>query len=59
MRCIEIALWLSCHHHGLRLTLTWDVLKSNTDVGKSDKLTLTWDVLKFSLSVSFLPSVED
>ena len=50
MRCIEITLMPTDVFSGLRLTLTWDVLKSR--IKKficliQNRLTLTWDVLKF------------
>ena len=37
------------HYYVIRLTLTWDVLKSNSadnELFIIDRLTLTWDVLK-------------
>ena len=49
MRCIEISLLQLPALYLLGLTLTWDVLKSQKDLGGGLKqwgLTLTWDVLK-------------
>ena len=50
MRCIEIKDFLSQATVLLRLTLTWDVLKSGwlwTSDWQDNRLTLTWDVLKW------------
>ena len=50
MRCIEINTLDESADNTLRLTLTWDVLKSDYKTLKyadEYRLTLTWDVLKF------------
>ena len=49
MRCIEINESATSTVKVIRLTLTWDVLKSEEDTSFSATatgLTLTWDVLK-------------
>ena len=49
MRCIEIADTYYMMNWNVRLTLTWDVLKSVKGLSNSAylfRLTLTWDVLK-------------
>ena len=49
MRCIEMHLTQLKVQHLKRLTLTWDVLKSKTEIptlNNEPGLTLTWDVLK-------------
>ena len=55
MRCIEIGLSPNRLHLPLRLTLTWDVLKSSRADSNYlwKRLTLTWDVLKYKGGVDY------
>ena len=57
MRCIEIDIYRMECHSFKRLTLTWDVLKSITQIEfmfQAHRLTLTWDVLKSHVQRSCL-----
>ena len=55
MRCIEIVPADVCVNNTIRLTLTWDVLKSVFNIVIHCDclgLTLTWDVLKSPLLIA-------